>query len=54
MMAATMRGPVDTGRPTPPPPTFLQWCAVRRAQGKPVWGCGMRAFRLYLSEIRGR
>lgn len=37
-------------------PTFLQWCAARRAHGRPTWGCGMRALRLYLhqTETRGR
>ena len=35
-------------------PTFLQWCASRRARGLPAWGCGMRALRLYVRQTRRR
>jgi hypothetical protein len=35
-------------------PTFLQWCASRRARGLPAWGCGMRALRLWICETSAR
>lgn len=45
---------VGTSAQPPDVPTFLQWCARRRSEGQPVWGCGLRALREYVLQMGGR